>query len=130
MAAAPLCSLRDLHSDRRDLYAGVCPIAGPRVRDVVAGRRLERGRGRDRAETVFPGPLRPDIGRSLSRDGLERIDRLRRRAVVVAATCAMVHHRRGFALQFRGYFSRMAAASFSERDLALFRAVGRGLSLY
>ena len=52
----------------------------------------------DRAETVFPGPLRPGIGRSLSGDGLERIDRLRCRPVVAAAAGAVVHCRRWLAL--------------------------------
>src|SRR5271156_383539 len=43
MAAAALRSFRDLHPDRRDLYAGVRPVAGSCVCDVAVGRRLECG---------------------------------------------------------------------------------------
>src|ERR1700730_907889 len=98
MAAAAPRSFRDLHLDRRNLHARVCPVAGPRIRDVVARRGLERCRGRDRAETVFPGTLRPGIRWPVSGDGLERVDRLRRRYIVAAASGAVVHRSRWFAL--------------------------------
>src|SRR6266404_4366750 len=98
MVAAPPRSLRDLHSDRRHLYADVRPVAVSPVRVVAAGGGMERGGGRDRLETVFPGTFRQDIGRALSGYGLERVDRLRRRPVVAAAAGAVVHRRRRLAL--------------------------------
>src|SRR5450759_1951348 len=98
MAAAPFRSFRDLHSDRRNLYTRLCPVAGPHICDVAFGWRLERGRGRDRTEAVFAGAFRQGIRRSVSGDGLERVDRLRRWPVVAAAAGVVVHRRRWLAL--------------------------------
>src|SRR5471032_2138402 len=98
MAAAPPGSFRDLHFDRRNLYACICRVAGPRIRNVVARRGLERRRGRGRAETVFPRTLRQGVRWPLSGDGLERVDCLRRRYIVAAATGAVVHRCRWLAL--------------------------------
>src|SRR6266853_1651850 len=98
MAAAPLRSFRDLHSDRRDLYARLRRIARPHICGVATRRRLERGRGRDRTEAVFPRTFRQDIGRFVSGDGLERLDRLRRRPVIAATTGVVVYRRRWLAL--------------------------------
>src|SRR3974390_1277640 len=130
MAAAPVRPCRDLHPDRRNLYADFREDAGPCLCDVASGRRLGGGGGRHPAETVFPGTLRPPLGRPLPRNGVERGDRLRRLPVLAAATCVLVSHRRWPALQFRGNLPRMAAASLSERDLAFFRALGRGVPLH
>ena len=61
----------------------------------------------------FPGRFDKVSVRSVSGDGLERVDCLRRRHVVAAATGAVVHRCRRLALYLWRHLSRLAAACVS-----------------